>query len=76
MVKTLCFQCRTWVQFLVGELNSHMPRGQKFKTQNRSNIVTNAIKNLKMVQIKKIFNKIRQKKIKCKTPPELFFLFQ
>ena len=30
-----------------------MPWGQKTKTENRSNIVTNSIKTLKMVQIKK-----------------------
>ena len=28
-----------WVQSLVGQLRSHMPRGQKTKTWNRSNIV-------------------------------------
>ena len=31
----------------------HLPHGQKTKTQNRSNIVTNSIKMLKMVHIKK-----------------------
>ena len=41
------------VQSLVGELRSHMPQGQKTKTQNRSNIVTNLIKTLKMVHVKK-----------------------
>ena len=29
------------VQSLVGDLRSHMPRGQKTKTLNRSNIFTN-----------------------------------
>ena len=42
------------VQSLVGELRSHMPQGQKTKTSNRSNIVTNPIKTLKMVHVKKI----------------------
>ena len=42
------------VQSLVGELRSHMPQGQKTKTSNRSNIVTNPIKTLKMVHDKKI----------------------
>ena len=35
------------------ELRSHMPQGQKTKTQNRSNLVTDSIKTLKMVYIKK-----------------------
>ena len=35
------------------ELRSHMPRGEKTKTQNRSNLVTDSIKTLKMVHIKK-----------------------
>ena len=38
---------------LIGELRSHMPHGQKTKTYNRSNIVTNSVKTLKMVHIKK-----------------------
>ena len=37
---------------LVGELGSYMPPGQKNKTWNRSNIVTNSIKDLKIVHIK------------------------
>ena len=41
------------VQSLVGELRSHMPQGQKTKTQNRSNIVTNSIKTLKWFTSKK-----------------------
>ena len=42
-----------WVRSLVGELRSHMPKGQKTKNiKSRSNIVTNAIKPLKMVQFK------------------------
>ena len=28
------------IQSLVGELRSHMPRGQKAKTENRNNTVT------------------------------------
>ena len=42
-----------WVQSLVRELRSHMPQGQKTKTENRSNNVTNSIQTLKMVHIKK-----------------------
>ena len=37
---------------LVGELGSYMPPGQKTKTWNKSNIVTNSIKDLKIVHIK------------------------
>ena len=32
---------------------THMPRGQKNKTENRNSIVTNSIKTFKMVHIKK-----------------------
>ena len=46
-----------WVPSLVGELKSYMPPGQKTKTQNRINIVTNLIKTLKMVHIKKKIHK-------------------
>ena len=42
-----------WVQSLVKELRSNMPHSQKPKTSNRSNIVTNSIKTLKTVHIKK-----------------------
>ena len=44
---------------MVRELRSHVPHGQKTKTQNRSNTVANSIKALKMVHIKKkkIFKK-------------------
>ena len=48
----LCFSMqRVWVQSLVGELKStcHMAKKQKQKT----NIITNSIKTLKMVHIKK-----------------------
>ena len=41
------------VQSLVGELRSHTPHGQKTETLNRRNIVTNSMKTLKMVHIKK-----------------------
>ena len=48
----------------VGELGSHVPHGQKTKTENRSNIVTNSIKTLKMVHIKKyIYIKRKRKKL-------------
>ena len=50
-----------WVRSLVWELRFHLPQGQKTKTQNRSNTVTNSMKTLKMVHIKKIF-KIKKKK--------------
>ena len=36
------------VPSLFGELSSHMPLGQKIKTQNRSNIATNSIKTSKI----------------------------
>ena len=38
---------------MVRKLRSHMPHGQKTKTYNRSNIITNPIKTLKMVHVKK-----------------------
>ena len=41
------------VQSLARELGSHMPCGRKTKTWNRNNILTNSIKTLKMVHIKK-----------------------
>ena len=44
---------RVWVWSLVEELRSHVPPGQKSKTYNRSNIITNSIKTLTMVHIKK-----------------------
>ena len=43
------------VQSLVGELRSHIPCGQRAKTENRNNMITNSIKTFKMVHIKKIF---------------------
>ena len=50
----LCFPVqgvRVWS--LVEELRSYMPQDQKAKRRNRSNIVTNSIKTLKMAYIKK-----------------------
>ena len=41
------------VQSLGEELRSHVPLCQKVKTENRSSIVTNSIKTLKMAHIKK-----------------------
>ena len=41
------------VQFLIGELRSHTLPGQKPKTYNSSNVVTNSMKTFKMVHIKK-----------------------
>ena len=61
---------RVWVRFLVGELKSHMPWGQKPELKNRSNIITNSVKTLKMVHIKKICKK--QKNKKNKHSPEDF----
>ena len=52
------------VQSLVEELRSHVPLGQKAKTENRSNIVTNSIKTLKMAHIKKVLKKFIVKKEK------------
>ena len=48
------FQCRGMqVQFLVWQLRCYRLQGHKTKTQNRINIVTNSIKALKIVYIKK-----------------------
>ena len=55
------------VPSLVRHLRSHMPHSQKTKTQNRSNIVTNSIKTLKMVHIKKI---LKKKRITSPLPPQ------
>ena len=53
------------VQSLVGELRSHTPHGEKPKTLNRNNIVTNSIKTLKVIHIQKnIFKKLKQLKKK------------
>ena len=45
------------VRTLVEELRPHLPGGQKTKIENRSSSVTNSIKTLKTVHIKKIFRK-------------------
>ena len=60
-----------WVQSLVRELRCYMPLGQKIKTWNRSNIVTNSIKTFKkMVTSKK---KTKKKSI---TFAYCFIIFQ
>ena len=41
-----------WVRSLVRYLRSHVPPGQKTKTEDRNNIVTNTIKTLKTAHIK------------------------
>ena len=63
VVKTSPSNARMQVWSLTGEIRSHMPQGQKPKTYNRSNIVTNSIKTFKMVHIKKkkIFKKMKEK---------------
>ena len=38
-----------WVWSLVREIRSHMPQGQKTKTENRKNIVTDSIKTFKKI---------------------------
>lgn len=43
------------VPSLVGELRARMSPGQKTKTQNRSNLVTNSVKTSKLVHIKLSF---------------------
>ena len=45
------------VQSLVKELRSHMPLGQTTNPRSNSSIVINSIKTLKMVHIKKLFQK-------------------
>ena len=50
-----------WVWSLVEELSSHMLLGQKPKTWDRKNIITNSIKTLKMVHNKKRKKKERKK---------------
>ena len=42
---------------LTWELRSHLSHGQKTKTWNRSHIVTNLIKTIKMFHIKKNLKK-------------------
>ena len=43
-----------WVQSLVVELRPHTPRRQNKRNIKRSNVLTNSVKTLKMVHIKKI----------------------
>ena len=38
-----------WIRSMVRELSSHMPCHQKTKIENRSNIVKNSMKTLKVV---------------------------
>ena len=60
-----------WVDPPLGKLRSHMPGGQKHKTENRSNIVTNSVKTLKMSHIRK---KILKKETKTDIKPEPEFV--
>ena len=53
VVKTSLSNARVKILSLVGELRFHLPHGQKTKTENRSNIVTNSIKTLKYGQHEK-----------------------
>ena len=53
VVKTSLSNARVKILSLVGELRFHLPHGQKTKTENRSNIVTNSIKALKYGQHQK-----------------------
>ena len=49
---------RAQVQSLLGAQESHMPQGQEAKTENKSSIVTNSIKDFKnIIHIRKIFKK-------------------
>ena len=59
MVKTLPFNAGGRFLSLVRELRSHMPHSQKHKTYNRNNIVTNSIKTLKMVHLKKKMKNVK-----------------
>ena len=54
-----------WVQSLVGKLRSCMPPRQKtkHKKKKRNNTLTNSIKTLKMVPIKKILKNYKIKKV-------------
>ena len=60
VVKTLPSSAGGAVRSLVGKLRSHMPHGQKTKTQNRSNIVTNSIKTFKKWSTSKKKKKIKE----------------
>ena len=61
-----------WVQSLFGQQRSHVPRGQKSKTWNRNNTLTDSIKTLKIVHIKN--KKNRKKKKKKNRHPTSFVL--
>ena len=51
---------RLQVQFLVGELRSHMPSSQRNQNvSNSSNIVTNSTKTFKIIYIQKSLQKIK-----------------
>ena len=54
MVKTSLFTAAAVGSSLIGKLRSHILHGKKKKKKEyRSNIVTNSIKTLKMVHVKK-----------------------
>ena len=55
VVKTSLFTAAAVGSSLIGKLRSHILHGKKKKkkTEYRSNIVTNSIKTLKMVHVKK-----------------------
>ena len=59
------------VWFLVGKLRFHMPRDQKTKIENRSNIVTSSKKTLKMLtsKNKKVKSKVHNSKLQCYSSP-------
>ena len=61
MVKTAFPTQRARVRYLVRDLRSHMPCGQNIKT-NRSSIVTNSIKTLKIGPYTKKKKKEKKKK--------------
>ena len=53
------------VRSLAEELGSHMPHGQKAKTQSKDSAVTNSIKTLGIGHIKR---NLKKKKIKVYQP--------
>ena len=59
----LCFPMWGWFQFLVSEIGSHMPQGQKARSMNgRNSNVTNSMKTFKMIPIKKNLKQKKKKK--------------
>ena len=61
----LCFPMWGWFQFLVSEIGSHMPQGQKARSMNgRNSNVTNSMKTFKMIPIKKNLKKKKKKDLK------------